>query len=179
MTLLKKVLLIGGILGLCAMFFFALGNDPRMIPSPLVGKQAPEFTALTLEGEPYSSADQAGKVTLVTFWATWCTTCKADEPLINALRTRYRDNPDFVVIGVVTQDSQSKALDYLQKSKARPYTNLFDERGRLAIDFGVYGVPETYLVDREGNIVRKIAGPINFSVLSKQIDALLNGEAEG
>ncbi len=178
MSNLWKALLLGGILGISALFFFGLDNNPRAIPSPLKGAKAPSFEAPTLDGKVFSSQELQGKVSLVTFWATWCTTCKSDEPLVEALQKRFGGNADFRVVGIVTQDELSAAQEYVKRSK-RNYVNLYDEKGRLAIDFGVYGVPESYLIDRDGTVIEKIAGPINYTRLSKQVEKLLTGASEG
>lgn len=171
-----RIFIIAMVLGITAMFFFGLGRDPRYIPSPLVGKEAPSFETVTLAGEPWSSDEIKGKVALVTFWATWCTTCTADEPQFMALQRRFGDRDDFAIVGVVTQDTADKAQRYLDRGGRRPYLNLFDESGHLAIDFGVYGVPESYLIDQEGNIVRKMAGPIPLRVLLEEIEELLSAD---
>ncbi len=173
-----KISVIGFIVGLSALFFFGLGNDPKLIPSPLKGKSAPLFQAETVSGEAFSSEALQGKVALITFWASWCTTCKADEPLINSLRTRYKERDDFVVVGVGTQDTHGNIQSHLAKG-GRPYLNLYDGKGRIAIDFGVYGVPETYLLDKDGTIKEKMVGPINAKKLNELIRALLAGETAG
>lgn len=168
-----KVLVITALVAITGLFFFGLGRDPREIPSPLKGKQAPAFSGTqALDGASFDSKQFKGKVALVSFWATWCTTCKADEPLIDSLGKEFKDNPDFMLLGIATQDSLDKVKTYLAAGN-RPYPNLFDERGRLAIEFGVYGVPETYLIDRQGNIIEKIAGPVNRARLSQQIRTAL------
>ena len=167
-----KILVIGAIFGLSLMFFFGLGKNPRDIPSPLVGKAAPHFVGVTPAGEPFDSETLQGKVYLVSFWATWCTTCKADEPLIRALGRKFKDEADFQIIGIATQDSLNLVQKYLENG-GRPYSNLFDNKGKLAIDWGVYGVPETYLVDRKGNIIEKMIGPIDPTKLEQQVKNLL------
>lgn len=167
-----KILVIGAIFGLSLMFYVGLGKNPRDIPSPLVGKPAPHFVGTTAGGEAFDSQALKGKVYLVSFWATWCTTCKADEPLIRALGDRFKDDADFQIVGIATQDSLDLVQKYLIRG-GRPYTNLFDTKGKLAIDWGVYGVPETYLVDRKGNIIEKMIGPINLQRLEQQVTVLL------
>ncbi len=167
-----KILVIGAVLGLSVMFFFGLGVNPREIPSPLIGKQAPHFVGKTTDGQPFDSKSLAGKVYLVSFWATWCTTCKADEPLIQSLGDQFKGETDFQIIGIATQDSLDLVQKYLGKG-TRPYTNLFDDKGRLGIDWGMYGVPETFLVDRKGNIIDKVVGPINPMKLKQQVAELL------
>jgi cytochrome c biogenesis protein CcmG/thiol:disulfide interchange protein DsbE len=171
-----RVLVIGAILGLSVMFFIGLGKDPREIPSPLVGKNAPTFAGVMPSGEAFNSESLKGKVYLVSFWATWCTTCKADEPQIAELGRAFKDQADFKIVGIATQDTLDNVKEYLARG-GRPYANLFDDKGKLAIDFGVYGVPETYLVDRQGKIVEKMVGPIDPPKLHRRVKELLAATA--
>ena len=171
-----RVVVIAFIVGIVGLFFYGLGKDPREIPSPLTNQPAPAFTGAQVDGKAFKSDAIKGKVALVSFWATWCTTCKADEPLIDSLHAQFSGNADFVMIGVATQDTKDKVGKYLG-SGHRKYLNLIDEDGKLAIDFGVYGVPETYLIDRKGIIVQKIAGPIDEVKLAEQIKKLLGEKA--
>lgn len=166
-----RILVAAALLAVVGLFWFGLGRNPREIPSPLVGKDAPVWRGAMLTGEPFGSEQIKGKVALVSFWATWCTTCKADEPLIDSLQAEFGGDPDFVLVGIATQDSEEKVTKYLKSH--RKYTNLYDGKGRLAIDFGVYGVPETYLISKEGKIIQKIAGPINQPALAAKIRELL------
>lgn len=166
------------IVGLGALFYFGLDRDPTAIPSPLIGKPAPAFTATTVDGRAYDSTDLKGKVALVNFWATWCTTCKADEPELARIWQEFSKNPDFRMVGIVYQDNPSDAEEHL-KSGMRPYVNLFDEKGRLAIHYGVTKVPETFLIDKEGKIVDKIFGPIDAQKLKRQISTLLEQSQAG
>jgi cytochrome c biogenesis protein CcmG/thiol:disulfide interchange protein DsbE len=173
-----QIVVVGLVFALLGIFYFGLGRDPREIPSPLIGRAAPAFIGETPEGAPYPVTAHAGKVVLVTFWATWCTTCRADEPLIEAIHNKFKSNPDFALVGVATQDERSGVQAYLAKGH-RPYLNLFDAKGKLAIDFGVYGVPETFLIDRSGKVLDKIPGAINVNKLSAQIDEALKGGRKG
>jgi cytochrome c biogenesis protein CcmG/thiol:disulfide interchange protein DsbE len=157
-----------------AMVFLARlmsGGDPAAIPSALVGKPVPEFDlppldGLARDGAPVpglASADLKGGVSLVNVFASWCGPCRQEHPLLEELA---RD-PRIRVLGINYKDVPANALSFLD-SLGNPYRAVgVDSRGRTAIDWGVYGVPETFLVDREGIIREKIVGPITRQSLDE------------
>lgn len=153
--------------------FLAIGLtlDPREVPSPLIGKPVPEFSLPPVKGRTLglSSADLKGEVSLVNVFASWCVACRAEHPLFMELKKtgvvpiyglNYKDQPE----------DAEKWLDEL----GDPYTRTgADINGRVAIDWGVYGVPETFVIDRQGRIAYKQIGPINPEVLEKTILPLI------
>ena len=171
--------------GLAALFWLRLGSgDPSRIPSALIGHPAPQTALPPLEGlvsngEPVPGLDPTtfkGKVSLVNVWASWCVPCHDEAPLLTALGQDKR----LQVIGINYKDQPENARRFLGR-----YGNPFgivgvDSNGRAAIEWGVYGVPETFVVGRQGTIVFKLVGPITpdniESVLKVQIDKAL---AEG
>ena len=171
--------------GLAVLLLFRLHDgDPSRIPSALIGHPAPQTALPPLEGlvsngEPVPGLDPAtfkGKVSLVNVWASWCVPCHDEAPLLTALGQDKR----LQVIGINYKDQPENARRFLGR-----YGNPFgivgvDSNGRAAIEWGVYGVPETFIVGREGTIVFKLVGPITpdniESVLKVQIDKAL---AEG
>lgn len=152
---------------IAAFLFKGLGMNPREIPSPLIGKRIPEFSLPSLEQADtmISDKDLLGNVYLLNVWATWCISCRAEHPtLIELART---GKVDFV--GLIWKDERSKA-DVWLKQLGNPYlVNIFDEKGRTAIDLGVYGAPETFLVDSKGIIRFKYAGPITTDLFNGTI----------
>jgi cytochrome c biogenesis protein CcmG/thiol:disulfide interchange protein DsbE len=146
---------------LAAVFLVRLesGTDISEIPSALVGKPAPEFTLPALDGAGVpglSRADLAGKVTLVNVFASWCGPCRAEHPQLELLAADKR----IQVVGINYKDVPENARRFLGQL-GNPYAAIgVDARGRAAIDWGVYGVPETFLVGKDGTIVRKFIGPI-------------------
>jgi len=153
--------------------FLAVGLtlNPREIPSPLIGKPVPEFSLPPVQGRTLglSSADLKGEVSLVNVFASWCVACRAEHPLLMELR----DKGVVAVHGLNYKDRPADAEKWLNEL-GDPYTRTgADINGRVAIDWGVYGVPETFLIDRQGRIAYKQIGPLNPEVLEKTILPLI------
>ncbi len=156
---------------------FGLSRDPRIIPSPLVGQPAPDFRLPSLEGpDTVALADLTGKVVVVNFWASWCLSCIQEHPALVRAWERFKDQ-DVEMIGIVYQDTPENARRYLRRYGGG-WTQLIDPQSRAAIDFGVYGVPETFFLDRTGRIAHKHIGPVNDELLYQQIHALLQSQPE-
>ncbi len=149
-----------------AFFFVGLGKDPRELPSVLIGKPAPTFTLPLLQNpaEKFASSDYAGDVAIVNVWGSWCYACRDEHPfLLHIARTT-----DVPIYGVDWNDDRDSALAWL-KELGNPYKKTgFDSNGDVAIDFGVYGAPETFVVDRKGMIVYKHIGPVTPDVWRKE-----------
>ncbi|WP_270937590.1 DsbE family thiol:disulfide interchange protein [Falsiroseomonas oryzae] len=147
--------------------------NPRGVPSALIGRSPPDFTLPPLEGvetPALTSADLQnlpGPV-IVNFWASWCVPCIIEHPQLMRL---HREG--VPVFGIAYKDRPEDSLRFLRE-RGNPYRRLSrDEPGRVAIDWGVYGVPETYLLDRQGIIRWRFAGPITQDVLDQDIRPLL------
>jgi cytochrome c biogenesis protein CcmG/thiol:disulfide interchange protein DsbE len=155
----KKFLIpIGLFVLLGILLAYGLKLDPRKIPSPLVGKPLPAFQLATLQDPTKSltNADFKGKVVLYNVWASWCVACKQEHPLLMQL-ARMKQVP---LIGLNYKDQRADALQTLQAA-GNPYDlSLVDPEGRVGLDWGVYGVPETFVVDKNGIIQHKHIGPI-------------------
>lgn len=148
-----------------------LGLDPKEVPSPLVGKPAPPLSlpALDNPGRIVKTEDFAGKPWLLNVWATWCVSCRAEHRLLVEM-SRYTDVP---IVGLDYKDEADAAKQWLREL-GNPYSvTAFDEKGRIAIDWGVYGTPETYVIDKKGIIRFKQIGPINPEILETKILPLL------
>ncbi|MBX3583408.1 MAG: DsbE family thiol:disulfide interchange protein [Rhizobiaceae bacterium] len=149
-------------LGLAALFLMQLlsGRDVAEIPSALIGQQAPQTKLPALEGlqvPALDSADFAGRVTLLNVWASWCAPCREEHPRLLALSQDKR----FVIAGLNYKDSPENARRFLG-SLGNPYGAVgVDSSGRAAIDWGVYGVPETFLIGKNGTILYKHVGPLS------------------
>lgn len=143
----------------------SFGRDPRATPDALTGLPAPEFSLVDLDGNVVSLDDFAGRPIVMNFWSTWCQPCKVEHPLLLQAPARY---PDAVFLGVVYQDDAGKARRYLDRAGSA-YPHLVDASGRLAVDYGVTGVPETYFVGADGRIAYKHKGILTPDVM----DALL------
>jgi len=149
-------------------FLFAgLGLNPRQVPSPLIDKPAPVFQLQQLHDpeKVLSSEDNIGKVWLLNVWASWCVACRDEHPLLVQLA-----NAGIVpVYGLNYKDERSTALQWL-KQFGDPYTvSIVDPEGRVGIDYGVYGVPETYIIDKQGIIRHKQIGPVTVKSMEETI----------
>jgi len=146
-------------LGMAAFLFRGLGMDPHKVPSPLIDKPAPQFhlPRLSDPARTLATADLAGQVSLLNVWATWCVSCRAEHPVLMRLARQERVR----IYGLDYKDSRPEALDWL-KAYGDPYrANAFDADGRVGIDWGVYGTPETFVIDKQGTIRYKHIGPIS------------------
>ena len=145
-------------------------EDPHVLPSPMIGKPFPSFSLSALDGgAPLTEALLRGRVTLVNVWATWCPTCKAE----HAELMRIREGGDVAILGVVYKDDAEAARGWLARY-GNPYVaNAMDSDGRLAIDLGVYGAPESFLVDASGIVVYKRVGDVNRRIWDEEIAPLL------
>ena len=149
--------------------FLALGLklDPREVPSPLIDKSAPEFELprlLQMEGV-VGTAEMRGEVWLLNVWASWCVPCRVEMPLLNELA----EDGIVPIYGINFKDDAVEALAFLEEL-GDPYTRIgADQSGRVAIDWGVYGLPETFVVDADGRIAYKHVGPFDRTSLEEDI----------
>lgn len=158
--------------GLIALLAYGFTRSPKDIPSPLLGQPAPEFTLALLDGRRLTLSEQRGKVVVVNFWASWCyPACWNEAPRLQAAWERYREK-GVVVVGVVYQDREPNAWEFIRRH-GKTYPNGLDAKSRVAIDYGVYGVPETFFIDREGRIAHKHVGELPMDTLTREIERLL------
>ncbi|MCG6940531.1 MAG: DsbE family thiol:disulfide interchange protein [Thiohalocapsa sp.] len=163
---------------LAGLLVWGLGQDPREVPSPLIGKPVPTFSLPTLEdpNRAFTDADLRGKVSLVNVWASWCSACRAEHQSLMALS----EMPGFQLIGLNWKDDAADAKQVLAIS-GDPYTMVgYDPDNKVGIDWGVYGAPETFVVDRQGIIRYKQIGPIDRKAWEEKLQPLLEKlNAEG
>jgi len=183
--------IVGAFAGLVALLAVGLGMDPRDVPSPLVGKPAPAFTLNQL-AEPektLSPKDMQGKVWLLNVWASWCVSCRQEHPvlvefsktagvpLVGLNYKEVRGDGEFDMSKMPAGEEKKLAFQRAGKwlgQHGNPYTlTVMDLDGRVGIDYGVYGVPETYVIDKAGVIRMKHTGPISPDVLGQKIMPLL------
>ncbi len=144
-----------------------LGLNPREVPSPLVGKPAPAFELPQLHQptERFSPKDMQGKVWLLNVWASWCVSCREEHPVL----VKLAESKAVPIYGLNYKDQREDALRWL-KQFGDPYVmSIADIEGRVGIDYGVYGVPETYVIDKAGVIRYKQIGPVTTEVLDAKI----------
>lgn len=154
---------------------YGFRTDPRAIPSPLVGKRAAPFTLELFNGGSMSLADLRGKVVVVNFWASWCyPACYDEAPVLERGWRTYKER-GVVVVGVDIQDKEEPARKFLEQF-AISFPNGPDPTGKISVEYGVYGVPETFFIDRAGNIRFKHVGAVTEEVFRSQVERLLKEE---
>ncbi len=178
-------------LGMVVFLAVGLNRNPQEIPSPLIGRPAPAFQLPSMDGaQSVSTAAFKGQLTLVNFWATWCAGCKDEHPILMALSRQpglqmvginYKELQASELSGQATQSPESlqkarlRSQAWLQKNGQAFGQNLMDMDGRVGMDFGVYGLPETYLIDRDGVVRFKHAGALTPEVVQQKLLPLLRG----
>ena len=171
MKVLRYLVPMGIFLGVLGFLYAGLGLNPREVPSPLVGKPAPAFQLTRLDdpAQTVGRNDLLGKVWMLNVWASWCAPCREEHPLVIDIARRKL----VPVYGLNYKDQTQAARGWLA-NLGDPYTaTLVDTNGRVGIDFGVYGVPETFIIDRQGVIRYKHTGPLTVEVVRKRIEPLL------
>jgi len=162
---------VAGFVGLVVLLGVGLTLNPREVPSPLIGKPAPAFDLPLLHApeKTFSHKDMLGKVWVLNVWASWCPPCLVEHPVITALAKSGL----APVVGLNYKDARDDALPWLKRN-GDPYAfSVFDLNGRIGIDYGVYGVPETYVIDRLGVIRYKHIGPLTPEASQKRVQPLL------
>lgn len=148
------------VVGLAAVALAAgLARDARVPPSALLDRPAPSLAGPLLSGGEFDPATTQGDVTLVNVWASWCSVCKEEMPVLNAAAEQLGPR-GLVMVGINTQDREPAARQFLAETGGEMYPNIVDPDGALAATWGTFGVPETYLVDREGVIRSKVVGAV-------------------
>lgn len=156
---------------LAGFMLVGLNRDPREVPSPLIGKPAPEFALTRLDdaNATIKRADLLGQVWMLNVWASWCVACREEHPLL----VEYSRQKRLPIYGLNYKDQRADGQGWLAQF-GNPYTaSLWDNAGRVGLDFGVYGVPETFIIDREGVVRLKHIGPLTPQVIRERIEPLL------
>ena len=145
-------------------------HDPSLLPSAMIGKPEPAFSLATLDNSGALTADgMKGQLVLVNFFASWCVPCREE----HAALMDFARNNSVPLYGIAYKDKPEDVVKFLD-SLGNPYLRVgLDQSGRTAIDFGVYGVPETYVIDRQGHIRWRHAGPLDAGVIAKELNPLL------
>ncbi len=178
------------VLGIAAIVLFlvlllrGLSMDPRKVPSVLVGKKAQDFNVeviQSIDGLPVDLTPEQtqmitlakilGKPIVLNFWASWCVSCREEAKELENFWQMYKDK-GVLVLGIAIQDEKSQALKFAQLM-GKKYPLALDNKGQSTIDYGVYGVPETFIIDRNGIIQYKESGPVTASLLEEKIKPLL------
>ena len=173
----RYLLPLGVFIALVVLLGVGLNLNPRLVPSPLVGKPLPDFTLATLRSPDKTLArkDLTGKISLLNVWATWCVECRREHPLLVAIAAEGK----VPVYGLNYKDQRADALQWLQRLGDPYVASGFDADGRVGLDMGVYGLPETLLVDARGMIVYKHIGPINREIWESDFVPVIEGLRSG
>lgn len=155
-----------------ALLAYGFRLNPRDVPSPLVGRPAAAFALTSFDGAPMTLEALRGKVVVLNFWASWCyPACYEEAPSLERAWKTYKDR-GLVMLGVNYQDKDEPARRFLSQF-GHSFPNAPDQGSRVSVDYGVYGVPETYFIDRKGRVRFKQVGPVSDQTLKEQIERLL------
>lgn len=172
----SRLAAVGGVVALAGLLVVVLsagfGRDPRIVPSVHMDRPAPPLAGETLEGGSFDRTDHSGEVVVVNFWASWCTACKREHPELVAAATRLGPYP-VQFVGVDFQDTVVDARAMLAEMGAFPYPSVLDPRGAVGVDWGIFGVPETFVVDPRGRVRAKATGAVTEEWLLDVVGMLL------
>jgi len=171
MSRLARAVIVVALLGLVVVLTLAFRRDPHDIRSGTVGKPAPAFALARLDGAGELALSQyAGKVVVVNFFASWCLPCKQENPALVRVYERYRGS-DVVIVGVLYQDSLDSGRAYV-RDMGVVWPTVVDDAGRVALSYGVFGIPETFFIGPDGIIAGRHIGPIDEATLARGIEAI-------
>lgn len=165
-----------------ALLAFGMTRDPKDIPSPLPGRAAPSFALAVFaegvgaqhraSGDTIRLAEHSGEVVVLNFWASWCLACRDEHATLSQVSEAYAGR-GAKFYGVLYNDVPANGTRWISEMGGQSYPSLEDPRTRTAIDYGLYGVPETFFIGRDGKVAYKYVGPIPATVLSRKLDSLL------
>lgn len=172
----RYILPVVGVLVLIPFLMIGLTKDPSRLPSPFIGKPAPSFDlpSLTNPEQRVGSASYAGDMALVNIWATWCVGCRQEHEFLNQLSEQ-----DIIPIyGINWRDNRREALQWLQQLGDPYVASGYDGDGRIGIEWGAYGAPETFLINADGIVLYKHLGPLNAAIWQNLFEPLIAAEVE-
>ncbi|HTE43977.1 MAG TPA: redoxin domain-containing protein [Gemmatimonadaceae bacterium] len=170
------------------LFIYGLSHDPHDIPSPLPGKPAPTFALEVFApgqpplgrpiGDTVRLAELRGQVVVLNFWASWCLACRDEHVTLSEVARHYADKPVHFV-GSLYQDTPNNGRQWIAEMGGQSYPSVQDPHTRTAIDYGLYGVPETFIIGPDGLIAHKITGPASARAVARIVDSLLASGTPG
>lgn len=164
---------LGPVLAILGLLAYGFTVDPKYIPTPFIAKPAPPFTLTLFDGSVLSLEDLRGKVVFLNFWASWCPPCRAEARTLEAASRKYREQ-GVVFVGVNIQDKEESAREFLAEFGIT-YPNGLDRGSRIAIGYGVWGLPETFFIDRDGRITYKHVGALGWKTITTKLEEAMQG----
>ena len=163
------------VLGLIILLAFGFTTDPKKVPSPLMGRTAPDFQVDELNGEQkFSLSEFKGIPIVLNFWASWCAECRTEAVILETFFQKYGvNNKQLVMIGIAIQDSPKNAKAFAKHFGKTYLLGLDDDAGNIALDYGIYGVPETFFIDQDGNIFHKNIGMVTTELMEQKFKPFL------
>ncbi len=165
-----------------ALLAYGTTRDPKEIPSPLPGRAAPQFSLAVFaegvgaqhraSGDTIRLADHTGEVVVLNFWASWCLACRDEHTTLSQVSEMYAGR-GVKFYGVLYNDVPANGTRWISEMGGQSYPSLEDPRTRTAIDYGLYGVPETFFIGKDGKVAYKYVGPVPATVLARKLDSLL------
>jgi cytochrome c biogenesis protein CcmG/thiol:disulfide interchange protein DsbE len=175
----QRVLIVAAVLApvvaVLALLGYGMTREPRYILSPLIGRPASPFALPLFDGATLRLEELRGKVVFLNFWASWCPPCRAEARLLEAAWQKYKGE-GVVFVGVNIQDDEARAREFLEEFGIT-YPNGIDRGSKIAVDYGVWGLPETFFIDREGRITYKHVGALGQDAIIAKLDEALRGIA--
>ena len=163
------------VMSLIILLAFGFTTDPKKVPSPLIGRPAPDFQVGDLNGEQkFSLSEFKGIPIVLNFWASWCAECRTEAVILENFFQKYGvNNKQLVMIGIAIQDSPKNAKAFARHFGKTYLLGLDDYAGNIALDYGIYGVPETFFIDPDGNIFHKTIGMVTTELLEQKFKPFL------
>ena len=163
------------VMSLIILLAFGFTTDPKKVPTPLMGRPAPDFQVDELNGEQkFSLSDFKGIPIVLNFWASWCAECRTEAVILETFFQKYGvNNKQLVMIGIAIQDSPKNAKAFARHFGKTYLLGLDDDAGNIALDYGIYGVPETFFIDPEGNIFHKTIGMVTTELMEQKFKPFL------
>ena len=163
------------VLVLIILLAFGFTTDPKKVPTPLMGRPAPDFQVDELNGEQkFSLSEFKGIPVVLNFWASWCVECRTEAVILENFFQKYGvNNKQLVMIGIAIQDSPKNAKSFARHFGKTYLLGLDDDAGNIALDYGIYGVPETFFIDPEGNIFHKNIGIVTKELMEQKFKPFL------
>ncbi|MDH4121179.1 MAG: TlpA family protein disulfide reductase [Deltaproteobacteria bacterium] len=169
----KLWVVLGLIAGMVGLFAFGFTTDPYKVQSPLLGKPAPDFTVKTLDGQTIQLSALRGKVVVLNFWGSWCAACREEARLLQETHVRYEQKAKTaMVLGIAMNDTPEQARKFAEIFGKTFSLALDNKTGDVAFQYGVYGAPETFFIDRQGMIRHKVIGAMTAEEVAKQMEQL-------